>query len=68
LPAGWKCDDLTIFIDRVSFDRLGPVRAQGLDAIATRLVLPPDQVDMLIEGGADALRASAQFQAFRRGL
>jgi NTE family protein len=68
LPPGWKCDDLKIYIDRVSFDRLGPTRARSLDAIATRLVLPPDQVDVLIEAGADALRASAQYQAFRRGL
>jgi NTE family protein len=39
-----------------------------LDAVATRLMLPPDQVDLLIEGGADALRGSTQYQAFRRGL
>jgi NTE family protein len=68
LPPAWKCNDLNVFIDRVSFDRLGPIRARSLDAIATRLVLPRDQVDVLIEGGADALRASAQYQAFRRGL
>jgi NTE family protein len=68
LPPGWKCNDLSTFIDRISFDRLGPTRSRILDAIATRLVLPPDQVDVLIEGGADALRGSAQYQAFRRGL
>jgi NTE family protein len=68
LSPGWRCDDLRSYIDRVSFDRLGPARARVLDAVVTRLVLPPDQVDLLIEGGADALRGSTQYQAFRRGL
>jgi NTE family protein len=68
LSAGWKCNDLNTFIDRVSFDRLGPARAGVLDAIATRLVLPPDEVDKLIESGAEALRGSARYQEFRRGL
>jgi NTE family protein len=68
LPASWKCNDLNGFVDRVSFERLGPTRAAALDAIATRLVLPTDQVDLLIESGAEALRTSAPYQAFRRGL
>jgi NTE family protein len=68
LAADWKCDDLNTFIDRVSFDRLGPARAAALDAVATRLTLPADQVEMLIEGGGAALRSSKTFQAFRSGL
>jgi NTE family protein len=68
LPTGWQCNDLNTFVDRVSFDRLGTARAAALDAIATRLTLPPDQVDLLIESGAEALRTSAPYQAFRRGL
>jgi NTE family protein len=68
LAADWKCDDLNTFIDRVSFDRLGPARAAVLDAVATRLTLPADQVEMLIEGGGAALRSSKTFQAFRSGL
>jgi NTE family protein len=68
LPAGWRCNDLTAFIDRIGFDRLGPARAGILEAVPTRLTLPAEQVDMLIQGGADALRASTSFQSFRRGL
>jgi NTE family protein len=68
LSSDWKCDDLNTFIDRVSFDRLGPARAEVLDAITTRFVLPSNQVDALIEGGADALHSSAPYQAFRRGF
>ena len=33
-----------------------------------RFVLPAEQVDLLIDGGADALRQSKSYQAFRRGL
>ena len=58
VPAGWKCDDLNTFIERVSFERLGSDRAAALEAVATRLTLPADQVDLLIESGALALRNS----------
>jgi NTE family protein len=68
LPPNWRCDDLKAYVDRVSFDRMGPERAAALDAIATRLVLPAGEVDLLIESGAEALRRSDQYQLFRRGL
>jgi NTE family protein len=66
--ANWRCGDVSFFIDRVSFDQLGPERAGILNAIPTRFVLPAEQVDLLIESGADALRQSKSYQAFRRGL
>jgi NTE family protein len=68
LPANWKCNDLVTFIDRVNFDRLGSDRAAALNAVPTRLVLPPEQVDLLIGSAGEALRGSAPFQAFLRGL
>jgi len=68
VPSYWRCDDLKVYVDRVSFDRMGPDRAAALDAIATRLALPADQVDLLIESGGEALRRSASYQLFRRGL
>ena len=68
LPAGWKCNDVVTFVDRIGFDRLGAPRSGMLEAIPTRLALPPQQVDMLIDGGADALRQSTAFQSFRQGL
>jgi NTE family protein len=64
----WRCGDVSFSIDRVSFDQLGPARAGILNAVPTRFSLPADQVDLLIEGGADALRQSKSYQAFRRGL
>ena len=66
--ANWRCGDVSIFIDRVNFEQLGPARAGILNAVPTRFVLPAEQVDQLIEGGADALRQSRSYQAFRRGL
>jgi NTE family protein len=68
LPANWRCNDLVTFIDRVNFDRLGSDRAAALNAVPTRLVLPPEQVDLLVESAGEALRGSAPFQAFLRGL
>jgi NTE family protein len=70
LGAGknWRCDDVSFFIDRVSFDQLGPARAGILNAIPTRFNLPAEQVDLLIESGGDALRQNRSYQAFRRGL
>jgi NTE family protein len=64
----WRCGDLSFAIDRVNFDQLGPARAGILNAIPTRFSLPEDQVDMLIESGAEALRLSKSYQAFRKGL
>ena len=64
----WRCNDLNFFIDRVNFEQLAPARAGILNAIPTRFSLPADQVDLLIESGADALRQSKSYQAFRRGL
>jgi NTE family protein len=66
--ANWRCGDVSLFIDRVNFDQLGPDRAGILSAIPTRFSLPADQVDLLIEGGGDALRQSKSYQTFRRGL
>ena len=64
----WRCGDVSLFIDRVNFDQLGPDRAGILSAIPTRFSLPAEQVDLLIDGGGDALRQSKSFQSFRRGL
>jgi len=66
--ANWRCGDVSFAVDRVSFDQLGPARAGILNAIPTRFSLPADQVDLLIASGADALRQSKPYQAFRRGL
>lgn len=66
--SNWRCGDVTFFIERLGFEQLGPARAGILEAIPTRFVLPADQIDLLIQGGADTLRESRAYQAFRKGL
>ena len=67
-PAGWNCRDVQFYIGRISFNDLGPNRAAALNAVETRLRLPPDKVDMLIAAGHDALAANPTFQAFMHSL
>jgi NTE family protein len=64
VPPGWNCKDVKFFIGRISFDQLGPERAAALNGVETRLRLPPDQVDMLINAGHDALLANSVFRDF----
>ena len=64
VPPGWNCKDVKFFVGRISFDQLGPDRAAALNAVETRLKLPPDQVDMLIDAGRDALKANKVFREF----
>ena len=63
-PAGWNCKDVRFFVGRISFDQLGPDRSAALNAVETRLKLPPDQVDLLIDAGRDALKANKVFREF----
>jgi predicted acylesterase/phospholipase RssA len=67
-PPGWSCKDVKFFIGRIAFEDLGPDRAGGLNRIKTTLRLPPDQVDMLIAAGHDALKSSPVFRAFLQSL
>jgi NTE family protein len=66
--ANWRCGDISLFVDRVNFEQLGPEQAALLNAIPTRFTLPVSQVDLLIESGAQALRQNKSYQAFIRSL
>jgi NTE family protein len=68
LAADWRCNDISVFVERVGFDQFDRTRAQALDAIPTRFQLPQESVDLLIEAGAEAVRSNPTYQAFRRGL
>jgi NTE family protein len=67
-PAGWNCKDVKFFVGRIAFDQLDPQRAAALNAVETRFVLPPQQVDLLIDAGRDALRANGVFRSFLGSL
>jgi NTE family protein len=70
LGAGpnWNCRDVKFFVSRVGFEHLGPERAAQLDAVETRFKLPPEQVDMVIAAGRDALHANTKFRAFLQSV
>jgi NTE family protein len=67
-PANWNCRDVKFFVTRVGFDQLGGDRAAQLDRVETRFRLPPDQVDMVIAAGKDALNANEKYRAFLRSI
>jgi|SRR5208282_284431 len=67
-PPGWNCKDVKFFVGRIAFDQLGPERAAALNAVETRLKLPPDQVDGLIAAGRDALKTNKVFRDFLNSL
>jgi NTE family protein len=63
-PPGWNCSDVKFFIGRVSFDQFDAERATALNAVETRLRLPPEQIEMLITAGRDALKTNETFRSF----
>ncbi len=67
-PPGWNCRDLQFFISRLTFNDLGPERAAALNAVQTRFKLPPEQVNLLIAAGRDALAANTAFRGFMGSL
>jgi NTE family protein len=67
-PSGWNCRDLEFFVSRITFDQLGPDRSAALNKVETRFKLPPDQIDMLIAAGRDALRNNLTFRDFLKSM
>ena len=66
LGAGpnWNCRDLKLRVGRLGFDQFDPTRAALLNAVPTRFKLPPEQVEMMISAGAEALRSNPTYRAF----
>jgi NTE family protein len=67
-PPDWNCRDLEFFVSRITFEELGPDRAAALNKVETRFKLPPDQVEMLIAAGHDALRNNPTFRDFLKSM
>lgn len=62
----WDCRDLAITLDMISFADLSPDQHARLGAAPTRVSLPAELIDDLIEGGRTAVRANAAAQAIAR--
>jgi predicted acylesterase/phospholipase RssA len=60
--AGWDCRDVSLFFDDVSFHDLDAATQVKLRSVETRLVLPPDQVNLTIEAGRQALLRNNGFR------
>src|SRR5215475_5703548 len=65
VPKDWRCSALNFEVVEVAFDQLDPARAAMLDSVPTRFKLPPDQVELLIDAGTDAVLTHP---ALRRAL
>ena len=68
VPPNWNCRDVKLSVGRIAFDQLDPQRAAALNAVETSFVLPPQQVDLLIDAGRDALRVNPAFRSFLASL
>jgi NTE family protein len=64
--AGWNCSDVSMDIGIVDFRSLGEEAQNRLNAVPTRLSLPAEQVDLVVEAGRAALRNTPAYQAVLR--
>ena len=65
---GWDCKDVKLFVGEASFASLPTALRDQLDAVPTRLKLPTQQVDMVIEAGRQATRLTPEFNGFLASL
>lgn len=59
---GWDCRDLRIAVELLSFRDFDTETQDALNRIETRLTLPADQIDLLIEAGRRAVRENAEIR------
>ena len=65
--AGWNCRDVEMIVEVLSFSDLPAAKRARLNEIPTRLKLSPDEVDLAIGAGVEALKANPRLQeAFAR--
>ena len=62
--SGWRCADVTFTVGRVTFADAGPDLKALLDQVPTRFSLDPKTIDLLVTGGATALRNNTTFRNF----
>jgi predicted acylesterase/phospholipase RssA len=55
---GWDCRDVRLAVEHVSFADLDPATRDRLHRVATRLVLPEAEVDLVIDAGRRAIRSN----------
>lgn len=60
--VGWDCRDVTITTEHLSFRDAAPDLFDRLNKVPTRLSLPRDDVDLVIEAGRQAVRRNVNIQ------
>ena len=66
--ADWDCQDVKLFVGQASFEGLPKAMRDELNKVPTRLRIKPDQVDLVIEAGRLATRATPEFNGFLASL
>lgn len=66
--AGWDCRDVRLFVGQASFEGLPKPMRDQLNKVPTRLRIKPEQVDLVIEAGRLATRATPEFNGFLASL
>lgn len=66
--AGWDCADVKLFVGQANFEGVEPAMRDRLNKIPTRLRLDTEEVDLVIEAGRLATRASPEFNGFLASL
>jgi NTE family protein len=56
-PKDWRCSAISFEVVEVAFDQLDPARAERLSQVPTRLKLPAEDVDLVVQAGTDAVLA-----------
>jgi NTE family protein len=67
-PKGWKCDDVQFYVTQISFSDAGAEREAKLNEIPSRFVLPPEEIDFIIDSSKQALANDKIYQQFLRGV
>jgi hypothetical protein len=58
----WNCRDIEIIVENLSFRDADPRNIDALNRVPTRLALKPDQVELVIEAGRQAVRSKPAIQ------
>jgi NTE family protein len=64
VPANWRCDDVEFTQELLNFHSVEPEMEARLRAIETRLRMPPQEADLAIDAGRQAVARSRTIQAF----
>lgn len=68
LNPEWRCEDIKFSVTQISFADLPETEEQALNAIATRLKLPAEQIDRLINAGRQAVAQDAGVKRFSEAV